>query len=393
MGLAGQVNRSTGNVIPGALFAMPGVPVVAGPPGASRSGPGVWQSALGVTAGWDVMELVRRPRLVGAAETEVSTARAQTSLTRLMIMDRAFDAYLRMAEARAVQKAVEASEARTQTYRTVVATLVEQKLRPEIDLSRVETELSSAHVATEKNRLGVTVARLRLAEAIGEPDWSVDIMEDDLAEAPSMPTPTSPPVHPAVSVYTSAARAAEARSTVARLGQLPRLELNGAAWLRGGDYVLGGPNSGAGLGLLPDTPNWALGVVALWTPTDLGAVSARVRAETAEAALQKARAVEVQDSITTDMKVARATFTSALAVARDTSAAVTPARRTLDLARTRYMQALGNVIEVAEAERALAVAEREEAVARLDAWRALVAIHRTQGDLGPLLGPGRKAAR
>jgi outer membrane protein TolC len=393
VGLAGQVNRSTGNVVPGALFAMPGVPPIAGPPGATRGGLGVWQSAVGLTASWDVMEIVRRPVLVGAAEAEVATARAQTGLTRLQIVERTLDAYLRVAEAKALERAAEASEKRTQTYRAVVATLVEQKLRPEIDLSRVETELSAARVATEKGRLGVVVARLRLAEAIGEADWSVEIVDAELAGSPSLPAGAGPRLHPALAAPASAAKAAEARAAAARLGQLPRLELTGAAWLRGGDYVLGGPNTGLGAGLIPDTPNWALGLVALWAPTDLGAVQARVSAETAEAGLQRARAQEISDALTTEKKVAQAAFTSAVSLASGTLAAVSSARRTLDLAQARYAQALGNVLEVAEAERALAVAEREEAVSRLDAWRALVALQRAQGDLGPLLGGGRKAER
>lgn len=34
----GQLNRSTGNVVPGATFAITGVPGVQGPPGATHSG-------------------------------------------------------------------------------------------------------------------------------------------------------------------------------------------------------------------------------------------------------------------------------------------------------------------------------------------------------------------
>src|SRR5262245_28397486 len=55
VGIVGQVNRSTGNLIPGATFGMPGIPNVAGPPGETRFGGGTWQTAAGVTAGWDVL--------------------------------------------------------------------------------------------------------------------------------------------------------------------------------------------------------------------------------------------------------------------------------------------------------------------------------------------------
>src|SRR5215831_15159532 len=40
IGVVGQINRSTGNVVPGATFPMTGIPIVAGPPGATRFGSG-----------------------------------------------------------------------------------------------------------------------------------------------------------------------------------------------------------------------------------------------------------------------------------------------------------------------------------------------------------------
>lgn len=71
-------------------------------------------------------------------------------------------------------------------------------------------------------------------------------------------------------------------------------------------------------------------------------------------------------------------------MAREARGAVAEARRALALAAARYTAALGNVVEVADAERALAAAERDDAVARLDAWRAFVALCLARGDLGPL---------
>ena len=121
--VVGQLNRSTGSVVPGATFGMLGIPGVAGPPGAARFGTGTWQSAAGVTASWDILELVRRPTIIGAADKEVSAAKAEGDATRLAVAAQTADAYLVVVEARALVTAAEASEKRTKTFHDVVATL------------------------------------------------------------------------------------------------------------------------------------------------------------------------------------------------------------------------------------------------------------------------------
>jgi len=95
--------------------------------------------------------------------------------------------------------------------------------------------------------------------------------------------------------------------------------------------------------------------------------------------------------LTTEAKLSRATFMSSIEVAKDTAAGVQAARQALELANTRYTTALGNVLEVADSERALAAAERDDALARLDAWRAAVGVYAAQGNLDALLLPLSKA--
>src|SRR5438128_2460410 len=59
-GVTAQLNRSTGNTAPGAFFATPGVPPVAGAPRGKSFDSGAWQTGLGVWASWDAVSLVRQ---------------------------------------------------------------------------------------------------------------------------------------------------------------------------------------------------------------------------------------------------------------------------------------------------------------------------------------------
>ena len=75
----------------------------------------------------------------------------------------------------------------------------------------------------------------------------------------------------------------------------------------------------------------------------------------------------------------------ALRVAENTPIQLKAAQEAEIRARARYTAQLANVIEVAEAQRLLAQAEIDDAVARLGVWRALLVAARAHGDLKPFL--------
>jgi outer membrane protein TolC len=54
-------------------------------------------------------------------------------------------------------------------------------------------------------------------------------------------------------------------------------------------------------------------------------------------------------------------------------------------AQARYKAGLATLVEVADAQRILAQAEIDDALARLNIWRALLAVRSAEGDLTPFL--------
>ena len=61
------------------------------------------------------------------------------------------------------------------------------------------------------------------------------------------------------------------------------------------------------------------------------------------------------------------------------------ARAATDQATARYQSGLGNIDEVAEAQRLLTQAEIDDALARLGVWRALLGVATAAGDIQPFL--------
>ena len=78
-------------------------------------------------------------------------------------------------------------------------------------------------------------------------------------------------------------------------------------------------------------------------------------------------------------------MTAAIEIARTTPLELKAAVDAESRARARYSSGLTGVTEVADAQRLLAQAEADEAVARLGVWRALLAVSQASGDLEPFL--------
>jgi len=69
----------------------------------------------------------------------------------------------------------------------------------------------------------------------------------------------------------------------------------------------------------------------------------------------------------------------------NTPVQVSSADAAVQQATARYQAGLGTVVEVADAQRLLAQAQIDDALARLNVWRALLRVAATSGDIEPFL--------
>ena len=82
---------------------------------------------------------------------------------------------------------------------------------------------------------------------------------------------------------------------------------------------------------------------------------------------------------------AKAVLEGARRVAQNTPIQLEAARTTEQQATARYRTGLGNITEVAEAQRLLTQAEIDDSLALLGVWRALLGVAAAEGDLTPFL--------
>jgi outer membrane protein TolC len=138
-------------------------------------------------------------------------------------------------------------------------------------------------------------------------------------------------------------------------------------------------------GLYPNTGDWAAGVTITFPAFDIVGIRARRRAECDNVLAEKARCDQTIQTLKTQDAKARALIEADRGVAENTPVQLKAAQETELRTRVRYENGLANVIEVTEAQRLLAQAEADDAVARLAVWRALLISARAQGDITPFL--------
>ncbi len=382
-GVSGELNRSTGNTVPGALVPVDGFTPIAGAPRGRTFDGGSWQTGMSVWARWDVVSLLRQAVAVDVALASRREASAAASAQRLEVAYASADAFLAEVAAEQAVISAQASLDRARVFATSAHALAAQQLRPELDAVRAEAEVAFAQTQLARTEQALEVRRAQLAAALGVAGVRVFVVADgvltpDVAE--STRTPETSTAHPLLLAADAViAHAAEQRRSV-KLAYLPRVDLVAALSARGSG-LYGSPAAG----LVPDVPNWVAGVVVSWPLTEFSKDAARERVAQAAEVTANARREETLLAVQAQLETAHALLDGARRVARGTPAALESARAAQTQARARYDAGLASILDVADANRSLAQAELDDVLARLDVQRADLLLARARGDLTPFL--------
>lgn len=379
-----QQNRATRNNVAGLLLPQNVIPAISGPVSPSTND-GVWGSAGGVLFSWEPFDFGLRRANVAAAESAVQQAAAGQALTRLQVAAHAADAFLAAVAAGEAVRAAQANVERLQVFQGAVATLVRNELRAGADASRADAELAAAKIRLYQSQRDTAVTRASLAEAIGLGGQSVT--PDAGALLAGLPPPVdgtaNPAAHPVVQIEQAAIETVQRRERALDHSYVPRVNLQSAVFARGAVAPdLAGRGSD---GLWPDTSNWAMGLTFTFPVFDVFSTKARRRIEEGNEAAERARYDQTVQALRADDVRARAQLDAARLIAETSPVGLKAARDAEAQARARYQAGLTSITEVAEAQRLLAQADVDDAVARLGVWQALLAVASARGDLTPFL--------
>jgi outer membrane protein TolC len=195
-----------------------------------------------------------------------------------------------------------------------------------------------------------------------------------------------------VRVRQSAVEAARAQEEVVAHTNRPRLFLQSSVFARGSGGSHDGFLDGGVSGLVFDRANWAAGVQVQF-PNLFEAPSLRARKAAAAAAtrIEVARTDETVLAVSSQRRIAAAMVETARAVAATTPVQLEAARQSEAQARARFQAGLASIVEVVDAQRLLVEAEQQDALARIDVWRALLAEATAGGDLSSFVALTRSS--
>ena len=392
--LSAQETRATANNVPGLFLTMPGFPVIEENKNGGVFGSSSWNSATSVFLSKDVAGLLREMALVDVALARREQATAGLDADKLTVAFGAADAFMGEVATAETVRAARAGVDRARVFAVAVKGRVNSGLRPGADASRADAEVALALNQEISAEQAERIARATLVEALGSGiDSGIKVISGRLLDMPATApvmehaSPVDPFLHEALAEIS----AAHASTRAAKFEYLPRVDVVAGIFQRDSGFSANAV-PGPGHGLVPNTTNWAAGVVVTIPVKRFFQARADVHAQAAKEQLAKAGYDQVTLAIQKQIDSARAILDGARQIAANTPAELAAARATELQDTARYKGGLATVVDVAEADRILTQAEVDNAVARVNVWRAMLLLARAVGDLDPLLTEIRDAS-
>ncbi len=382
-----QANRATRNNVFGMLLPQSVIPTMSGPVLGTNNLGTAWGSAVGTLVSWQPFDFGFRQANVAAATAARTRQEATLKRTQFDVSAAAADAYLTLIAAQETVRAAQAGVDRAEVVGRIISALVNAQLRPGADASRAQAELAAARTQRIQAQQAADVARANLSQFVGIDPAQITATASKLRQLP--PEHSAPPpatsTNPLAVEQAAAVDQLKAQLKILERSYFPKFALQAAAYSRGTGSETNGAELGGLNGLAPNFQNYGLGFTVTFPVSDLASIRAREAGQAATIRAETARSQQIAVDLRAKWYAAIATLTGAHGVAANTPIQVAAARAASDQATARYRSGLGNIDDVAEAQRLLTQAEIDDALARLGVWRALLGVATAAGDLQPFL--------
>ncbi len=382
-----QVNRATRNNVFGLLFPQSTIPSMSGPVLGTNDLTSVWGTAAGVLVSWEPFDFGLRRANVDAASAAQRRSETALALTRLQVSAVAADAFLTLLAAQQTVTAAQAGVERARVLDQAVAAQAQSGLRPGADSARAHAEFAFAQTQLIQAEQAVGVARAGLAELLAVPAAQFDVEPGPLLTPPKELVGGDAALanHPLARQQDAVVGEIKARERTLESTYRPRFLLQGSVYGRGSGAHTDGTTGETFSGLAPNVQNWALGMTVVFPAFDLPAIRARRQIDYHNEMSASAQYDRILQDLEGQLQKAQAMLAGSQRIAQYTPIQLEAARAAQQQATARYKSGLGNIVEVADAQRLLTQAEIDDSLARLGVWRALLAVAAARGDLEPFL--------
>jgi outer membrane protein TolC len=384
-GLA-QLNRATRNTFYGLLLPQGIIPGVDGIR-ANNLG-SVWDSGVGLLVTWQPFDFGLRRSNEDTATAAQAHAQAAVARTRYDVSVATADAFLTVVAAEQTAQAARAAVDSWQILLRSIHALVGAELRPGADESRVQAESAMAQTQLAQAEQAIQMARSNVAKFVGMDPAQVNLNAGSLIDRlpPDKPAPAlDTRVHPIALEQNAAITQEQSRLKSLQRTYYPQFVLQGVAAARGTGLEVDGARLGGFNGLAPTVQNYGLGLTVTFPVMDRFAIREQETAQAANIRASQAQYQLIAANLQAQFNAALATLAGARQVAANTPVEVSAAGTALDQATARYKSGLAPIDDVAQAQRLLVQARIDDALARLNVWRALLELETARGDIQPFL--------
>ena len=380
-----QANRATRNTFYGLLLTQVVIPGVDGVK-ADNFG-SVWDSGIGVLVTWQPFDFGLRAANVAVATAARKQAQATINRTQFDVSVATADAFLTVVAAQQTAEAARASVDSWQILLKSTHALVAAQLRPGADESRVQAELAAAQTQLAQAEQAIEVARSTVAQFVGINPSDVNVNPSKLAD--QLPperseAPLAIGANPLAIEQNAVIAQAQYQLNALERTNYPQFVVQGLAAARGTGLLTEGARLGGLNGLAPTTPNLGLGLTVTFPFMDRFAVREQEAVQSANIRAGQAQSAVIAANLQAQFNIALATLNGARRVAANTPVQVSAARTAVQQATARYQSGLSPIDDVAQAQRLLVQAQIEDALARLNVWRALLQVATARGDIRPV---------
>jgi outer membrane protein len=252
----------------------------------------------------------------------------------------------------------------------------------------VQAELAAARTQVAQAEQAIDVARSTVAQFVGLDLSQLNVSPGKLAgqlprDRPEPPLETAG--NPLAIEQNAAIAQGQSELKAIERTYYPQFSVQGLAAARGTGMLNDGGRLGGLNGLAPTTQNFGIGLTVAFPVMDRFAIREQEAMHAANIRAGQAQYQVIAAGLQAQFNAAQAKLTGARRVAANTPVEVSSARTALEQATARYQSGLAPIDDVAQAQRLLVRAQIDDALARLNVWRALLEIATARGDIQPFL--------
>lgn len=383
-----QTNRATVNK-PNFVPLPQGVVPIPSTPARATTGRSDWNTLTGVLLTWQPFDFGVRRAQVSAAGFGYESARQSTQLTRLDVLSSTAGAFLDVVAATQQVQVQQANVNRMEIFAKNVHVLVDNTLRPGADASQADAQLAFARTQLIQAQTQQQVKLETLANFLRIPADGIAVEDKQLLEGvPGTDFGPAPPQqHPAAERESAILNQQKQQFRLLARSYVPVFTLNGSlSGLGAGLNSASSPQfQGGAAGLAPSEFNWMTALQVTFPAMQIFTLHQQKKQQQSQVNSTQAAYDQLLGDISAQVREARAMLDGARRVAQNTPVELSAARQSEEQQQARYKSGLATVVDVSVAEAALAQAEGDDALARINVWRGLAGVAEAQGDLSPFL--------